>query len=120
MKAISSVVILEKETILAMRTISPKRLREGGAPMLQAEKRNHHIVIKGNKVISPLVDVILRVRVVSYVIFARANIHDEHKPWAIIKVRAPVQPHRELDIIPPVTRPIWATEEYAIRDLMSV
>lgn len=45
--------------------ISPIRFREGGAPMLQAENKNHHRVITGNRVISPLVDVILRVKVVS-------------------------------------------------------
>jgi len=45
---------------------------------------------------------------------------DEHKPWANIRVNAPVQPHGVFDRIPPVTRPICLTEEYAIRDFTSV
>lgn len=45
---------------------------------------------------------------------------EEHKPWAIIRVNAPVQPQAEFDIIPPVTRPICLTEEYAISDFTSV
>jgi len=88
--------------------------------MLQAENKNHQSVITGNRVISPFVDDILRVRVVSYVMLARANMQDEHKPWAIMSVRAPVHPQNELERIPAVTRPIWATDEYAIKDLTSV
>jgi len=45
--------------------ISPIRLREGGAPMLQAEKINHHRVIAGKRFISPFVVAMLRVCVVS-------------------------------------------------------
>lgn len=42
---------------------------------------------------------------------ASANMQEEHKPWAIMSVRAPVQPHKELERMPAVTRPIWATDE---------
>lgn len=52
--------------------------------------------------------------------FARANSPEEHTPWAIISRRAPVHPQGELDIMPPVTSPMWLTEEYAIRDFRSV
>lgn len=52
--------------------------------------------------------------------FAKANIHDEHNPWASIISRAPFHPHAVLDIIPAVARPIWLTDEYAMRDLISV
>lgn len=45
---------------------------------------------------------------------------EEQSPWAIIMVSAALHPHIELDIIPAITRPIWPTEEYAIRDLISV
>jgi len=51
----------EYAVIDVISIISPRRLREGGAPILHAVKRNHHMVIIGNKVIKPLVVIILRV-----------------------------------------------------------
>lgn len=45
---------------------------------------------------------------------------EEHKPWAIIMVRALAHPVVELDIIPLIRIPIWPTEEYAISDFMSL
>lgn len=45
--------------------ISPIKLRDGGAPILQAEKINHQRVIAGNRFINPFVVAILRVCVVS-------------------------------------------------------
>lgn len=74
--------------------------------MLQAEKINHQIAMAGNRLIKPLVVAILRVCVVSYVMLASANIQDEQRPWANIRVNAPVQPQEVLERIPPVTRPI--------------
>lgn len=65
MKAIRMVDQLEKARILVIKIISPKRFKEGGAPMLQAENINHQSVIAGNRVISPFVVAILRVWVVS-------------------------------------------------------
>jgi hypothetical protein len=44
-----------------IRIISPRRFREGGAPILQAEKTNHQIVIAGKRFINPFVRAILRV-----------------------------------------------------------
>lgn len=41
-------------------------------------------------------------------------------PWAIIRNKAPAQPHCVWDIIPAVTRPMWLIEEYAINDFRSV
>lgn len=91
--------------------ISPRRFKEGGAPMLEAERINHQKVIIGNNLIKPLVMSILRVCVDSYVILAIANKPEEHRPWAIISKRAPVQPQDVLAIIPPVTSPICLTLE---------
>lgn len=63
-----------------MRQISPNRLIDGGAAMLEIDRRSHHIEIAGNRDRIPLVKNILRELVASYDILARANIHDEHRP----------------------------------------
>ena len=60
--------------------ISLNRLIEGGAAMLAHAKINQSIDIVGNKFKRPLVINILRELVASYVIFAIANIPEEHKP----------------------------------------
>lgn len=65
MRAKRGAVTLENARILVSKIISPRRLRDGGAPMLQAEKMNHQRVIVGNNVISPFLVAILRVWVVS-------------------------------------------------------
>ena len=52
--------------------------------------------------------------------FARQNSAEEVSPWAIIKMRAPVRPQGVWERIPATTRPMWLTEEYAIRALRSV
>jgi hypothetical protein len=44
----------DQETRLLKRPISPRRLREGGAAILQALDKNHHIAILGIKLIKPL------------------------------------------------------------------
>jgi len=53
---------------------------EGGAAMLAAVNKNHHSVIIGATDINPLVKNILRVRVISYLIFAIMNSAEELKP----------------------------------------
>lgn len=58
-------VRVETERIAVIDRISPRRLMEGGAAMLAAENRNHHMVIEGRRVRRPLVRNILRVLVVS-------------------------------------------------------
>lgn len=45
---------------------------------------------------------------------------DEHRPWAIIKDSDPLQPHCVVDIVPAINNAICPTEEYAIRDFISV
>lgn len=44
----------DQETKLLNKPISPKRLREGGAAILQDLNKNHHIAILGIKLIKPL------------------------------------------------------------------
>lgn len=63
-----------------MRVISLKRLIDGGAAILAAVNRNHHIVIVGLIVINPLVRNILRVWVISYDRFAIMNRAEELRP----------------------------------------
>lgn len=86
---------------------------------MQAEKQNHQNVMAGNRVIIPLVIYIPRDPTVSYVMLAMANIHEEHRPWAISIVIAPCHPQAVLDKIPAVAKPMWLTEEYAIRAFTS-
>lgn len=55
----------EEEIIEVISMISPIRLIEGGAAILQADRRNHHIAIVGNSIRIPLVMYILREPTVS-------------------------------------------------------
>jgi len=50
----------DQETNLLNKPISPRRLRDGGAAILQALNKNHHIAILGIKLIKPLLTKILR------------------------------------------------------------
>lgn len=66
--------------ILVISMISLSRFREGGAAMLAAQITNHQKAMFGLSEIRPLVRKRLRVVVVSYVIFARANREGEIRP----------------------------------------
>ena len=66
--------------IAVNKIISLNRLIDGGAAIFQAEKINHHIDRIGNDTIIPLVKYILRVWVISYVMFARIKRAEEHNP----------------------------------------
>lgn len=90
---------------------SAARLIEGGPAILQMAKINHHILIEGLIINIPFVRTRLRVLSESYEILARQNIPDEHRPWAIIMIIAPVQLHVDRIIIPKMTNAIWPTEE---------
>ena len=79
--------------------------------MLQIDRMNHQNEIEGNIHKIPLVKYILRVWVDSYVRFARANIHEEHNPWAIIMIRAPFHPHEDKRDTPKITKAMCPTEE---------
>lgn len=107
-----------KEEVI--KQISANKLIEGGAAILQALKTNHQNVRDGKILMIPLVKNNLRVFVLSYVILARENRHEEHKPCETINVNAPHQPQAEFRVTPMITRAMCPTDEYAINDLMSV
>lgn len=52
--------------------------------------------------------------------FAKQNRADDVRPWAIMRMRAPAKLQGVWIRIAAATRPMWPTEEYAIRDLRSV
>jgi hypothetical protein len=52
-------------------------------------------------------------------VLARAKRPEEARPWAIISMRAPAQPHCDMDKIPAVTSPMWLIDEYAIKAFRS-
>lgn len=101
----------EAHTAEVINAISPNRLIEGGAAILQIERINHQKEIAGKRHRSPLVKYILRVWVDSYVKFARANIQEEQRPCAIIITKAPFQPQVESNEMPKITRAICPTDE---------
>lgn len=89
-----------------MSEISLKRLIEGGAAILQIDNKNQHKEKAGKRLKIPLVKNILRVEVPSYVILARENIHEEHRPCAIIIAIEPCHPQVEQSIVPIITKAI--------------
>lgn len=100
--------------------ISPARFMNGGAAILLAAKINHQMAILGRIVIWPLVIKILRVFVIENVMPASANKADEHSPWVVIVIYAPVHPHFVIVNIAVSVILMWATDEYAISALKSV
>lgn len=72
--------IIDFVSVVVINVISLRRLIDGGAAILAAVNRNHHIVIIGLIVIRPLVKNILRVCVISYDRFAIINKADELSP----------------------------------------
>jgi hypothetical protein len=47
-------VVKLRDSTTIKKPISPRRLREGGAAILQALNKNHHIATLGIKLIKPL------------------------------------------------------------------
>jgi len=110
-RARRGVRIIDLERIEGIRSSSPRRFIDGGAAMLIAVNKNHHIDIAGRRVKNPLVRNKLRVEETSYKILARAKSAGEQSPWASIIVRVPFQPQEVSDIVPAIITPIWATDE---------
>jgi hypothetical protein len=86
--------------------ISLNKLIDGGAAMLAAVNKNHHIDIVGLIHINPLDKNILRVKVISYDILAKINKAEDLNPCAIIIINEPDIPHVEFDNIPANIRPM--------------
>lgn len=103
--------IVECERVAVINIISLRRLIVGGAAMFAHEKRNHHNDKIGAVIRIPPVNTTLRVCVVSYVMFARQNIAEDTRPWAIIIARPPYIPNEVLDITPATISPICPTDE---------
>jgi len=55
----------------------------------------------------------------SYIIITRQNNPDEHNPWANMIISLPQYAVNWQENSPPITNPIWATDEYAIRAFIS-
>jgi hypothetical protein len=98
--------IIDFVSVVVIKVISLSKLIDGGAAILAAVNRNHHIVIIGLIVISPLVRNILRVWVISYDKFAIINKAEELSPCATIIIKLPVIPHDELDNMPVNIKPM--------------
>lgn len=99
-------VLKEVERIEERSIISAIRFKDVGAAIFAEDARNHIIVVIGNNVIIPLVRYRLRVWVVSYNIFAKANNAEEHKPCAIIMSSLLSHAHAWFVIAPAVSSPI--------------
>jgi hypothetical protein len=99
--------------------ISLNRLSDGGAAMLAAANKNHHMASVGSIFISPFIKNMFRVWELSYTRFAKENRADDERPCAIIISIAPISPHVVLERAPASISPMWPTDEYAINDLRS-
>jgi hypothetical protein len=105
--------------ILISIIISLKRLIEGGTEMLIAIKMSHQNVRFGNDLVIPLNEIMFRVWYFIYMILTRRNNAAEDNPWATIMRIAPFSPVGESVNNLVRISPMWAIEEYAIRDFKS-
>lgn len=99
--------------------ISLNVLIVGGAEMLIAININHHSLTLGIIIIIFLKSIILREWNFRYKSLVRKNNAEDAIPCAIIIIKAPINPIYDIEKIPHRTSPIWATDEYAIRDFKS-
>lgn len=97
---------IDEDVILVISMISLRRLMDGGAAILIAQKINHHIDIIGDTIYIPFIRNSLRVCVNSYDMLARANRPDDVIACAIIINSAPHIPHVVLVISPANIRPM--------------
>jgi len=77
-RRIANQMDLDRDAVISI--ISLIKLIDGGAAMLAAANINHHIVIIGLRVMSPLVRNILRVWVISYDKLAKINSAEDLNP----------------------------------------
>lgn len=52
--------------------------------------------------------------------FAKQNRREEVSPWEIIRIIAPENDHWVWIMLAAITRPMWLTDEWAMRDFRSV
>lgn len=79
--------------------------------MFEAANKNHHNDMIGIADIIPLVKKILRVCVISYLMFAKIKRADDLRPWAIIIASAPHIPQDVFVRRPASISPMWPTDE---------
>lgn len=103
----------------AINGISAPRFRNGGAPMLVAIIRNHIVDIAGANIKIPLLIINARELDISQAVLVIKNRAEDDRPWAIIIITEAFHPQAELERIPAIPRPMWATDEQAISDFMS-
>lgn len=80
---------LFQPTNLLINIISPNKFNEGGAAILDLLSKNHHKLIEGIKLISPLFKNNLRLLIRSYEILAKQKSPEEQRPCANIITNAP-------------------------------
>lgn len=90
---------------------SPIKLGSGGRARFARFMINHQVAVSGRSSCIPRASTMVRLWVRSYVVLARQNRADDTRPWAIIKIIAPVKPHGVWIKIPPATNPMWLTDE---------
>lgn len=79
--------------IAVMIISSPMRLGRGGRARFARFEINHQVAVRGKISCNPRAKIIVRLCVRSYVVLAKQNKAEETRPWAIIKIRAPVKLH---------------------------
>lgn len=95
----------------AISGISAPKFRKGGAPIFVAIIRNHIVDIAGANIRIPLLIISARELDISYAVLVIKNRADDESPWAIIMITEAFQPQAELERIPAIPRPMWATDE---------
>lgn len=100
--------IIDMECLIIdiIKKISLIKLILGGAAMFAQQNMNHHIDSIGIVVKNPFVNIILRVSVILYLMFAIQNSAEDLSPWAIIIDRLACNPSFEFVNIPATIRPM--------------
>ena len=114
-------IIIHTECLMIdiIKKISLIKLILGGAAMFAQQNKNHHNDNIGRTVRNPFVNMILRVWVRLYLMFAIQKSADDLNPWAIIIDSLACSPSLEFVSIPATISPMCPTDEYAIIDFMS-
>ena len=111
MAEIGRIIERSKFTNATIEKISLIRLTVGGPPILPKHSKNQSRLKAGNQLRTPLLRVKSRLADRKYIVFAPANIPDEHTPWATIISNAPAKAQKEFTSRPAATKAMWLTEE---------
>jgi len=111
---------VDQENTLVYNKISPNKLIEGGQPILSTHNKKVKAAEQGIIDINPWIKYILRLPTFSYTMLIKENKPADTIPWETISTKAPSHPILKLVYNPLINKPICPTEEYAIKDLMSL